>query len=1000
MSVWKFIPISLFLCFPIYTHAAEFNTFTVITEDTVWTQAESPYVLQDFVEVRLDPGASLTMEPGVVVKFGHRSDLKVLGNFSAVGTQAQPIIFTSLKNDAVLGDTNADGSSTFPSAGDSWGIHLGDYRSSENISVEMDYVESSFMGEGIVIERASAEISNLTIATSSWGVYTFLGTTDIDNFSAANIDRSALILDTVDASVVHATVSDNSGDAIEVYHSTVSLDDIVLRDVEKTGIGIYIDSVVDITNLSSGQPVFSRSNVVDVFESSVVMDDLTILNSAYNDAISIFNGHATITNATLIGGLNSAIYADSSGNTDMVRVHLEDVHIEGFLEEAIEMYSGKLSIKDSTIKDNLVGISSYFGNPSSSFTMENSSIVGNVFAGVVDYGSLVLPNIQRNWWGDPTGPYHSSENPFGLGDEVEGNFVFSNWLTAPPGEEEVSEIDPLLLEYMPVLYMHPDEDYLPMNVEAFVEGSAIWDDRGILTDKTLVAAGDGNDASLEFIATTTDTENWYIQFSGEGSKEFDLARAKTRYDALIADEKATTSVYVHKMEDSFTDEQGDVHEFIVLQYWYFYAMNNWKEQGGFNDHEGDWESVFVFLDKATHEPRYVAYSAHHNDGTPNGITQYDSVKRNWDSSDVVFDEGQVTSFVSLGSHANYPNNGNGGIHDAKSSNDVTSNQGLHLKSVLFSLQNLSQDEPLNWFNLYKGKWGVDTSDLFGSASGPQGPNYIDVGGTMRFHNPVAWAGLDKVSKITVEAPESNFSFPRSGVELQFSDPLETGTQLSVDPHEELVSFGTNASSINFLPRFWDFQSNLENETFDVTATLSYTDEQLAQWEVDEEFMQVYFYNEPDNLWEPVSSHVLSTTNHIDFTISHFSYYAIGSPVLIPVDDQIKAKAHSGKYYKHSNTQEVKVVLQEKKGHFPDDLRVVFHDLSDSGAQLLEAGGIIASGDYYVDIQIDSVKNPKKVKLLSFLFTLPGEELLSLQAHKKSNNEFKKIRFGIDLYNIF
>lgn len=32
-----------------------------------------------------------------------------------------------------------------------------------------------------------------------------------------------------------------------------------------------------------------------------------------------------------------------------------------------------------------------------------------------------------NWWGDPTGPYHSSLNPEGRGDEVQGNVDFIPW---------------------------------------------------------------------------------------------------------------------------------------------------------------------------------------------------------------------------------------------------------------------------------------------------------------------------------------------------------------------------------------------------------------------------------------------------------------------------------------------------------------------------------------------------------------------------------------------
>ena len=44
--------------------------------------------------------------------------------------------------------------------------------------------------------------------------------------------------------------------------------------------------------------------------------------------------------------------------------------------------------------------------------------------------------------------------------------------------------------------------------------------------------------------------------------------------------------------------------YIILQYWYFYAMNDWRSTfGGVNDHEADWEQVTVFLvDQESVEP--------------------------------------------------------------------------------------------------------------------------------------------------------------------------------------------------------------------------------------------------------------------------------------------------------------------------------------------------------------------------------------------------------------
>jgi hypothetical protein len=53
--------------------------------------------------------------------------------------------------------------------------------------------------------------------------------------------------------------------------------------------------------------------------------------------------------------------------------------------------------------------------------------------------------------------------------------------------------------------------------------------------------------------------------------------------------------------------------YLVLQYWFFYAMNDWRSTfAGVNDHEADWEQITMFLtEPAESEPQlaWVAFSA-------------------------------------------------------------------------------------------------------------------------------------------------------------------------------------------------------------------------------------------------------------------------------------------------------------------------------------------------------------------------------------------------------
>ncbi|MCG2796750.1 MAG: hypothetical protein L6427_12990, partial [Actinomycetia bacterium] len=113
---------------------------TVLDQDTTWGPAQNPWVVDGWVVV--PDGVTLTLEPGTVVKFVKRArrtdeerrgpdiepgtvDKFVGGGFYVEGTLVSTslegedeIILTSLEDDTVMGDTNADGDATSPQPGD------------------------------------------------------------------------------------------------------------------------------------------------------------------------------------------------------------------------------------------------------------------------------------------------------------------------------------------------------------------------------------------------------------------------------------------------------------------------------------------------------------------------------------------------------------------------------------------------------------------------------------------------------------------------------------------------------------------------------------------------------------------------------------------------------------------------------------------------------------------------------------------------------------------
>lgn len=94
-----------------------------ITTDTTWTTG-NVYVVQNCALV-IQAGATLTIQPGVIVKLGapNASGIRVDGRLIAQGAASQPIIFTSYADDSAGGDTDSNGPSS-GAPGDWYGLVL------------------------------------------------------------------------------------------------------------------------------------------------------------------------------------------------------------------------------------------------------------------------------------------------------------------------------------------------------------------------------------------------------------------------------------------------------------------------------------------------------------------------------------------------------------------------------------------------------------------------------------------------------------------------------------------------------------------------------------------------------------------------------------------------------------------------------------------------------------------------------------------------------------
>lgn len=265
-----------------------------------------------------------------------------------------------------------------------------------------------------------------------------------------------------------------------------------------------------------------------------------------------------------------------------------------------------------------------------------------------------------------------------------------------------------------------------------------------------------------------------------------LARGRVPGDAAAAASIAYKATQVEAESYCYCGRVIRENGWIVLQYWFLYAFNNWRSGFyGMNDHEADWEMVCIYLaetpDGTDVQPEWVAYASHDFSG--------DDLRRRWDDPELEKVGEHPLIYAAAGSHAGYFSAGEYLVEveiPYLTPFKRLSGQAKKIwrdKLRQFADEPIESDsqEPLNifhlpfvdyargdgvmigpgqekrwqtpclisqslpWVSQYRGLWGQFIRDPLAGENAPAGPMYNRDGTVRRaWYDPIGWAGLDKV----------------------------------------------------------------------------------------------------------------------------------------------------------------------------------------------------------------------------------------------------------------